>query len=1153
MTEKRIADLFNIKSRFLRSAHLERDFNDSTALSGYVRTNFIEQCCDRIGEGLRPKSGRRAWRVTGDYGSGKSSFALLVANALAGRDTKLPPHLVRVFDFKKLGVAQPEFLPVLVTCSRQSLGMSILRALHKSISGVYKRGAKSKPAELIQRLLNAKAEPTDEQIVDAIVDANSQIIADSKGKGLLIIVDELGKFLEFAALNPHRQDVFTLQRLAEVASRSGDEPLFVVCLLHQGFNAYADHLNQTAQREWEKVAGRFEEILFNQPLEQVGHLIASALNVRVDQIPKPHTASIRHAMEQAVQLGWFGAAQRQPLVELATRLYPLHPMVLPVLIRVFRRFGQNERSLFSFLLSNEPFGLQLFSERRLHNAEAYRLHDLFDYVRTNFGHKLAVHSYRSHWNLIESVIESYATDEPLHIEILKTVGILNLLNDDFLATEETVVCAVAGDDHGQQRQAKAALEKLQRVKRVIYDRGRSRGLCLWPHLSVDLEKAYDDARRAVQTPQRVASLIKEYLETRPIVARRHYIETGNLRHFDVQYRSVTELTGLLSDNTSKADGLILVPLCESVEERSLAVEFARLDELKARLNWVVAVPEPLSNLASLVQEVQRWEWVATNTLELNADKYGREEVSRQLRAAKEQLERRLQSQVGFKQFGERTSLAWFYQGKALQIKDGRHLLSELSRICDETYSEAPRIHNELVNRRCLSSAAAAARMRLIERMFTDGKSPLLGMNPDKKPPEMSMYLSVLQNTGIHQEHDGTWRIGEPHHRRDEKSRVLPTLKKIRAIVQRQPDARVGLPGLFEELRKPPFGVREGMIPLLLTVFAIAHEQDVAFYKDGSFLREMTSEAMLVLTKQPERFEIQYCKIEGVRSELFEKLLSVLEVKPTGERRIELLDVVKPLCSFVANLPVYVHNTRKLPSTALAVRDTILVAREPSRLLFTDLPKACGFDPFSTSATASKEVSAFIRGLKTALDELRAAFPELQERLRKMLREAFEMSGAFQQFRTALARRAEQVVLGVNEPKLRAFCLRLMDDNLPESEWLESLGSFLALKPPAKWHDAEEDLFTQELGPLATRFHRVESIVFVHGKPSEGGVGIRLAITQANGSEYEQVIHFAADEENQLRELQAQFDALLTKDKRLGLAAASRAIWARLEKVAKSTP
>lgn len=1153
MTEKRIVDVFDIKSRFLRSAHLERDFHDSSALSGYVRTDFVQSCLERIGEGLRTGSGQRAWRVTGDYGSGKSSFALLLAHTLAGRDNAGPSQLRRVIDFRKLGVVPPALLPVLVTCSRQPLGITILRALHASISESYKRGAKSKPSECIQRLLNGKTEPSDGQVVDAILDANSQIIADAKGNGLLLIVDELGKFLEFAALSPHRQDVFLLQRLAEAASRSGPEPLFVVGLLHQGFNAYADHLNQSAQREWEKVAGRFDEIVFNQPLEQIGHLIASALNVRVDQISKPQVSFMRQAMEQALKLNWFGAAQRKPLMDLATRLFPLHATVLPILIRVFKRFGQNERSLFSFLLSNEPFGLQAFSEQRLHDTEPYRLHNLFDYVRTNFGHKLAVHSYRSHWNLIESIVESYATDETLDIQILKTVGILNLLNDDLLATEESVVCAVAGDYHALHRHAKTALDKLHRAKRVLYDRGRGRGLCLWPHTSVDLEKAYDDARRAVQTPQRVASLIKEHLETRPIVARRHYIESGNLRHYDVRYCSVTDLPGLLSETLTTADGVIVVPLCETVTERDVAVAFTKTEALKSRRNWLVAVPQPLSNLASLMQEVQRWEWVTTNTLELNADKYAREEVSRQLHAARAQLERRVQAQVGFKQFGEHTSLAWFYQGNPLEVPNARHLLSELSRICDETYADAPRIHNELVNRRSLSSAAAAARMRLVERMFTHGNSDWLGMDAAKKPPEMSMYLSVLLNTGIHHQHHGSWRIGEPHQNCDKKCNVLPTLKKIREIVQRQPDARVSVAALFEELRQPPFGVRDGLIPLFLTVFAITHEQDVAFYKDGSFLREMTGEAMLVLTKMPERFELQYCKIEGVRAELFEKLLSVLEVKPTGERRIELLDVVKPLCVFVAQLPAYVHNTKKLSSTALSVRDAILAAREPARLLFADLPKACGFEPFSASAAATKESQTFIRGLKSALDELRAAFPELQERLQKLLRGAFDLPGAFQQFRTALARRAEQVVLGVNEPRLRAFCLRLMDDNLPESEWLESLGSFLALKPPAKWHDVEEDLFAQELGPLATRFHRVESIVFAGGKSANCGVGIRLAITQANGTEHEQVIHFAVDEESQLRHLQAQFEALLTKDKRLGLAAASRAIWTNLEKADHSKP
>jgi hypothetical protein len=821
--------------------------------------------------------------------------------------------------------------------------------------------------------------------------------------------------------------------------------------------------------------------------------------------------------------------------------------VLPALIRTFRRFGQNERSLFSFLLSNEPFGLQTFSAKSLRDAEPYRLSDFYDYVRTNFGHRLVAQSYRSHWNLIDSLIESFATEDPMQVKILKTVGILNLLNDsDLVPTEEAIVCALAGIDRNAQKQIRDTLEKLRTSRRVLYNRGRERGLCLWPHTSVDLEKAYEDARRAIDTPQRVASLIKDYLETRPIVARRHYIETGNLRYFDVRYCSISEMPSLIQNQTTDSDGTIVILLCETEQERDVALKLARSSELQNRINWLVAVPKPLNNLASLVQEVLRWDWVSTNTLELNADKYAREEVTRQKTDARSQLERRIQSIIGFKQMSGQMPLDWFHQTKALKIRTGRHLLEELSRLCDETYELAPRIHNELVNRRNLSSAAAAARMRLIERMFTATGVELLGMDPAKKPPEMSMYLSVLKNTGFHRKHGDAWYIGEPHHKTDEKCGTLPSLRLIREIVQREPDSRVNIVALFEELRKPPYGVRDGIIPLLLTVFAITHEKDVAFYKDGTFLRELNAEAMLVLTKAPERFDIQYCKIEGVRAELFEKLLAVLEVKTTNEREVELLDVVKKLCVFVAQLPAYVLNTKNLPPTALAVRDVILNAREPAKLLFTELPKACGFDPIPTDATASKPVQAFVKTLKAALDDLKTSFPELQERLRRELRGAFNLPGTFQQFRTALVGRAGQVALSVNELKLRAFCLRLMDDNLPESDWLESLGSYLALKPPSKWQDTDEDAFDNELAQCATRFHRVESIAFARGKSPTNAVGIRLAITQANGVEHEQVVHFTADEELQLRELQAQFEVILNKDNRLGLAAASRAIWTTLE-------
>jgi hypothetical protein len=298
MPEKRIADLFHMRNRFLRSAHLERDFQDPAALSGYVVTDFARSCIGRMANGLKPRSGNRAWRMTGDYGSGKSSFALLLAHWFAGHDPTFPPHLRRAVEPQQFGVSRPHFLPVLVTCSRQALGASILRSLQLPLNQTQGRGAKSKVALEVQRLIESAREPTDDQVFRLIGEVNSRIIAESKARGLLLILDELGKFLEFAALHPERQDVFLLQRLAEAASRSADEPLFIVSLLHQGFNAYADNLNQSAQREWEKVAGRFEEIVFSPPFEQAASIISSAINVRVQEIPKIQTTELRRAMQR---------------------------------------------------------------------------------------------------------------------------------------------------------------------------------------------------------------------------------------------------------------------------------------------------------------------------------------------------------------------------------------------------------------------------------------------------------------------------------------------------------------------------------------------------------------------------------------------------------------------------------------------------------------------------------------------------------------------------------------------------------------------------------------------------------------------------------------------------------------------------------------
>ena len=123
-----------------------------------------------------------------------------------------------------------------------------------------------------------------------------------------------------------------LQTLAEVAAKSGKSaPLFVLGILHQGFHAYAENLDPTAQREWEKIAGRFEEILFNQPLIEIPELVASALRVSTENLPSFARVEARAGLNAAMKLGLNGRGlSKHELDSLAARIYPLHGTAIPV-------------------------------------------------------------------------------------------------------------------------------------------------------------------------------------------------------------------------------------------------------------------------------------------------------------------------------------------------------------------------------------------------------------------------------------------------------------------------------------------------------------------------------------------------------------------------------------------------------------------------------------------------------------------------------------------------------------------------------------------------------------------------------------------------------------------------------------------------------
>ena len=1127
-----ISDLYSIKNRFLRSVQLERDFADPNATKGYVVTDFAKQCFELIQEGEKAKSTRRAWRITGDYGSGKSSFALFLAHIFSGHTANPGTNRRKSQNFT--------YTPVLCTCSRRSLALSILAAFSQTLrtNGLL---IKSTLMQKIDSFLFNEKEPSEKECVEIIESVNAKLIESGKSRGILLVLDEVGKFLEYAAL---KSDVFLLQCLAEAAARSGDRPFFLVCLLHQGFSEYAHHLPPSDQREWEKVAGRFDEIAFNQPLEQIAQIIVASLNVRIETIPKKLKSQQCQAMREALKSGWFGPAGHKIWNDLALRFFPLHPTTIPVLVQVFRRFGQGERSLFSFLLSEDIYGLQSYSSNPLSTAAPFRLHDLYDYVRLTFGHRLALLSYRSHWNLIESVIENYTGGDTLHRQILKTIGLINLFSTNLFATEEALVCCLNHDEHGNDRsdKIKNAIRFLQ-SKRIIFNRGRDAGYCLWPYTSVDIEKAYDDARQCVPKPTNAAVAIVDDLDDRPIVARRYYIETGNLRYFSVTYCPVQELPTVLKILDQEADGHIIVPLCETPKERKEVLNIAASEQ---RTNCLIAVSEPLKEIGSLIHIVRCWEYVAEHTKELNGDAFAREEVLRQVLGTRLILDSAVENGIGLRKNSGASSIEWFHEGKKCSVSNGKEFLAKLSEICKQVYHRSPCIKNELVNRANLSSAAAAARMRLIERMFANGHLPLLGMDPEKKPPEMSVYMSLLQYSTIHRCQNGVWLIKEPEPGND-PCHLVPVMNRVHRIINAKDGRRINIHELFAELRRPPYGIRNGVIPLLFSAYVVAHQHEIAFYKSGTFLREMDAVSMLELIKSPAEFEVQYCKVEGIRSEVIEKIAAVLKVDRSKDHKMELVEVVTTLCKFVAQLPDYVRTTQKCSTTAIQVKNAVLNARDPLKLLFEELPLACGIVTALGSKTTEKDIRTFVSVLKASCEELRVVYPELLERIKNNLSTTLNLPGNISRLRKAIQKRSEKILLGVHDAKLKTFCLRLADDKLFDTEWLESLASCLVMKPPTKWKDGDEDVFARELSQISERFQNVESILFACGPETQEGVGVRVAITQADGTECMKIIHYTVEEKNVMSDIQKRMEKLIADNPRLALVAATGAIWKSIRK------
>lgn len=1054
--ELKISDYTGVAPRFLRSINLFNDWHNPDSFSGYIVTPNVAQSMERLLHGLSSPRGQRAFALVGPYGTGKSAFTVFLCQLFNRRKRHFEAAISHIpVEFSSLEEqsqrvrtregSKEGFLPITVTARRRPIAQLILEGMMSAVSAL----EQTKPVcDLLGRMQEAldKSYWRDTATILEFLTVTSEEAEKQKYAGVLLLIDEAGKTLEYALQDRAGGDVYIFQEIAEYANRSQEIPLLFLITLHQMFDDYVELSDRTLRNEWTKVQERFQSIQFSESPATTIHMVANAL-----QPSKKLPEEVARAIDEAIALLGKSSVplpsgiEFSDFAEMAKRAWPLHPSVLLAMPYLFRRLAQNERSIFSYLTSHEPFGFQEQLQQPLANTDHFvRLHHLYAYLLANFEVGLARLPHAKRLLEANDIINSRQNLTTTQLQLIQSVALLNVLGEicPLRATTKLLACASIDPNTVEQE-----LEHLKRQSVVTYRRldGSYR---VWEGSDVDIEARMKEARRKLQIEgNSLFESLSRHLHHMTFVARRHSLETGVHRFFNVCYaESINQLTLKASEPKNYAAGTVLVLLPQA--DPTALISKIRSDTTEnSRL--IIALPRQIDALRGVVEEVACLRWVEVNTDELRDDRIARRELSLRLAQGEQRIAQLLQILLDPRPAPVGNSCQWFWKGEEQSPRRPIDITKLLSHACDDIYHQSPCVRNELVVRRKLSSAASSARRCVLERMLNNSAEECLGI--EGYPAERSVYESVLNTTEIHfyNQNSGKWEFQAPPV--DNPTKLRPCWDLMEREIFSAQIHRVELVDLFEKLADVPYGLPDGIHPILFTAFYLLYQDELFLYRENSFIPDIQIAHLELLQRRPDLFSVSGARLTGARKAVVERLAKGLK------QSAQTASVVRALFRILSTLPpVTLKTTKSIYSQAIQMRDCLQLAQSPEELLFVDLPKCFGVDPFMHDEERIEDMELFFNQLNTSLSTLQDHAKELQKHTRDQLLKKCGLPKGDEGWKE-LERRTTWMAPRINHEVLTPF-LNCVNNGIRGEHNAQAALSLVATRPFDQWSDLDLERF-----------------------------------------------------------------------------------------------
>lgn len=973
----------------------DRDFN-------YIPTPNAKQVVSQIVNDF--KKGIRAFNIVGTYGTGKSSFLFAFEQSVRG--------IKRYFEPNFLVNPRYDFIKIV--------------------------GSYSSIVERFADFFEVQANKNEqESILSEIYNRYHSLGKDNKV--LFILIDEFGKFLEYASKHNPEKELYFVQQLAEFCNNPKYNIVLIITV-HQSFESYAYGLSKTQQQEWTKIKGRFREITFNEPVEQLLFLAAEYVIEHFEK--ETSKLEIYKCLKLSIESKAFNF-NNDYLKEIASKLYPLDILSANILTLSLQRYGQNERSLFSFLESTDHTSLVKFNKKE---NPFYNLSNVYDYLNFNF-YSFLTSKYNpdfSAWSSIRSSIEEVerAFDSNIndYIKAVKTIGLLNIfsasgaiLDLNFYVEYLKTACGVSD--------AKNIMQNLEK-KNIIRYRSHSKRFILFEGTDLDIQTALIEAGNKISEVVDIATILNKHIKFSPVFAKQYSYSTGTPRYFefiisDYPIQKIPE---------GEIDGFVNLVFNSKLKESDIQNK-SKLQE-EAIIYCFYKNSTEIKNLLFEIEKIQK-------VLEENKED----------KVAKRELENIIESQIRLLNhfitdsiYSGSKEVKWFFNGEEKKIADKRDFNKLLSQVCSIVYDATPVFKNELVNKHKISSSIHTAKRNYFKALANNWDKENLGFEDSKFPPEKTIYLSLLKENGISPVRENSFEVISI----DKNSSFNKLWRASEDFLESAKSEKLKVFELCELLSKRPFKLKQGLIDFWVPTFLFLRRDDFAIFNDESYIPNLSEEILELIAKYPEKYSIKTFDIEGVKLDIFNSYRTFLN--QSTEQKFDnktFIETIKPFIVFYKQLPEYSKNTKRLSPSAIKIRKAIATSKDPEETFFEAFPSALGLTLSYLQQDKSK-LQNFTTNLQEAVRELRTAFDELVNRFEGFIcNEFIGQSTDFEEYKAFLQKRFSKLKKHLLLSNQKTFIQRL-DSKLDDRKaWLNSITQAVTGKTLESFSDEDEILLYEK--------------------------------------------------------------------------------------------